>query len=117
MMAGESIHRARNHPSIVLYGIGNECSLENPEAADFFRTLAGVARETDSTRPLSYVCLYGNVGQMGDIVDIVGINAYWRWYDRLSPDGTPREGEAGQTPRLWLHSRGRLCHKPFASSR
>lgn len=80
-MLEEMITQAKNHPSVILYGIGNECNLKNPEAEPFFRNLAARARELDPTRLLSYACAYGNTGPMADIVDILGINEYWGWYD------------------------------------
>jgi beta-glucuronidase len=81
-MIVEMIANARNHPSVVIYGIGNECNTTNPEAGDFFRMLASTIRESDTTRLVSYAALYGRVGTLADIVDILGINSYWGWYDK-----------------------------------
>ena len=91
-MIVEMIANARNHPSVVMYGIGNECNTTNPEADDFFRMLAGTIRESDTSRLVSYAALYGRVGTVADIVDVLGINSYWGWYDKcfggkgLSPE-------------------------------
>ncbi|MBN1445535.1 MAG: hypothetical protein JW957_05465, partial [Candidatus Omnitrophica bacterium] len=81
LMIEELIGQAKNHPSVVIYGIGNECTVENPEAEGFFRAIADKAREKDSTRLLSYAALYGTVGPLADIVDVIGVNEYWGWYD------------------------------------
>ncbi|MDD2706558.1 MAG: glycoside hydrolase family 2 TIM barrel-domain containing protein [Verrucomicrobiae bacterium] len=40
-MAAEMILTARNHPCVIIYGIGNECNTEHPEAESFFRELCG----------------------------------------------------------------------------
>lgn len=91
--AREMIAVARNHPSVAIYSIGNECNTANPEAESFFRQLAATIREADPTRLISYAALYGIVGQIADIVDVLGINSYWGWYDKiwggkgLAPEG------------------------------
>ncbi len=82
-MAREMVSVARNHPSVAVYGTGNECNTQNPEAEGFFRTLAETVRSEDPTRLLSYAALYGNVGPLGEIVDVLGINSYWGWYDKI----------------------------------
>lgn len=82
-MAREMIAVARNHPSVAIYSIGNECNTANPEAESFFRALAATIREVDPTRLISYAALYGIVGPIADIVDVLGINSYWGWYDKI----------------------------------
>jgi beta-glucuronidase len=94
-MACEMIAVARNHPSVAIYSIGNECNTHNPEAGAFFRSLAAAIREADSTRLVSYAALYGNIGPIADIVDVLGINAYYGWYDQIQLDGSDKgQGES-----------------------
>ena len=85
-MVEEMIQQSKLHPSVVIYGIGNECQLDAPGASAFLGRLAGRAKEIDATRPVSYACLYGLAGDIAEVVDIVGFNEYWGWYDIL-----PRE--------------------------
>jgi len=96
-MALEMIAVARNHPSVAIYSIGNECNTANPEAEAFFRRLAGAIREADPTRLISYAALYGIVGPIADIVDVLGINSYWGWYDKIwgGKGLAPEEGGEG----------------------
>ncbi len=82
-MIEEMVIQARNHPSIIIYGLGNECNAQNPEAKGFFHKLVEEIRQIDNTRLISYACLYDNIGSMADLVDVLGINEYWGWYDRL----------------------------------
>lgn len=82
-MTREMIAVARNHPAVAIYSIGNECNTANPEAEAFFRALAATIRADDPTRLLSYAALYGIVGALADIVDVLGINSYWGWYDKI----------------------------------
>lgn len=90
-MAREMVAVARNHPSVAIYSIGNECNTHNPEAERFFRSLASAIRAEDPTRPLSYAALYGTVGPIADIVDVLGINSYYGWYDQIWQDGSDRQ--------------------------
>lgn len=87
-MVREMIPVARNHPSVAIYSIGNECNTANPEAEPFFRQLAATIREADPTRLLSYAALYGIIGPIADIVDVLGINSYYGWYDQIRQDGS-----------------------------
>lgn len=82
-MVLEMIAVARHHPSVAIYSVGNECNTANPEAEAFFRSLAATIREADPTRLISYAALYGIVGPLADIVDVLGINSYWGWYDKI----------------------------------
>lgn len=61
----------------------NECNTANPEADTFFRELAGLIRKNDPSRLVSYAALYGIVGPLADIVNVLGINSYWGWYDKI----------------------------------
>ena len=96
-MAREMVAVARSHPCVAIYSIGNECNTANPEAEAFFRRLAGVLRAEDPTRLISYAALYGAVGALADIVDILGINSYWGWYDKIWNGQTPEPWD-GQSP-------------------
>ena len=80
-MAREMVTVARNHPSVAIYSVGNECNTHNPEAEGFFRALAATIRAADPTRLVSYAALYGIVGPIADLVDVLGINSYYGWYD------------------------------------
>jgi len=93
-MAQEMIAVARNHPCVAIYSIGNECNTANPEAEAFFRQLAATIRAADPTRLVSYAALYGIVGPIAGIVDVLGINSYWGWYDRIW-DGKRLPPESG----------------------
>jgi beta-galactosidase/beta-glucuronidase len=82
-MIVEMIDTAKNHPCAAIYGIGNECNTANPEAQEFFISLASTIREKDPARLVSYAALYGIVGPVSDIVYVLGVNSYWGWYDKV----------------------------------
>lgn len=48
------IYQARNHPSVVIWSIGNEIpNMDSREVADIAKTLADFCRELDPTRPVT----------------------------------------------------------------
>ncbi len=83
-MMREMISSARRFAGVAFYGIGNECNVEHPEAMPFFRELSAIARAADPTRLIGFAALYGLTGEIPDIVDVLGINSYFGWYDRIS---------------------------------
>ncbi len=86
-MLREMVEQAANHPSVILYSVGNECNTDHPESLAFFKACVDQVRELDDTRLISYAALYGGVGCIADLVDVIGINEYWGWYDRIAFDG------------------------------
>lgn len=92
-MLREMVQQARNHPSVIIWSVGNECNSEHPESLAFFTACVQEVRTLDPTRLISYAALYGRVGCLADLVDLVSVNEYWGWYDRISHDGT-----GGQEP-------------------
>lgn len=117
-MLEEMIRQSRLHPSVCIYGIGNECELDAPGAADFFRQLATRARELDPTRLLSYACLYlfGVPDYLVQLVDVVGLNEYWGWYDQVMDDDLPLEAPPAFEPRtVDLHALQQLLEELTAS--
>ncbi len=100
-MVEELVIPARDHVCVSIYGIGNECNTANPEAPAFFRAIADTLRRDGGNRLISYAALYGTVDGVFDLVDIVGINSYWGWYDKLdmAPDQDGWKAEAVQGDR------------------
>lgn len=84
--------RDRNHPSIVLWSIGNEL-IERalPEGAEIARKLAARVREVDSTRPVTAgICdIWGNEGEWRDtdgVLDALDVCGYNYRLDAYGPD-------------------------------
>lgn len=80
-MTREMIKGARQYASVIIYGIGNECNTDHPEAYKFFEKIADITILEDNTRILGYASLFGQVGTIGNLVDVMGINSYFGWYD------------------------------------
>jgi len=77
----DTILRDRNHPSIILYSVGNEIH-DTPQAEKAKRILAGlvaVAHAADPTRPVTQALFRPNVSHdyddgLADLLDVVGQN-------------------------------------------
>ena len=81
-MVREMTLQAYNHPSVVFWSVGNECNTEHADAAAFFGPLVEIVRQTDPYRLIAFAAVYGISGCMTELVDVMGINEYWGWYDR-----------------------------------
>lgn len=83
------LERDRNHPSIVLWSVGNEVpDQKTDEGVKTLHKLIEICHETDSTRPVTQAC--DNIAADGGAtkpdflngLDIVGYNYVDRWHER-----------------------------------
>jgi beta-glucuronidase len=89
---GELIVRDRNRPSVLCWGLANETP-DTDDRLGFLTTLAHDARRLDPTRPLGAACLFDQSDlkirdRLADLVDIIGVNEYFGWYDSDPADLT-----------------------------
>ncbi|MDR3458388.1 MAG: glycoside hydrolase family 2 TIM barrel-domain containing protein [Verrucomicrobiae bacterium] len=79
--AADSVRRDRNHPSVVLYSVGNEIH-DTPNAdlaIPILRGLVAVCHTNDPTRPVTQALFRPNVSHdyddgLADLLDVVGTN-------------------------------------------
>jgi beta-galactosidase len=77
----DAILRDRNHPSVIIYSVGNEIH-DTPQAEKAKKILSGlvaVAHEADPTRPVTQALFRPNVSHdyddgLADLLDVVGTN-------------------------------------------
>jgi len=82
------IRRDRNHPSIVIWSVGNEIPEQSlPEGAQILKKLVDVAHQEDPTRPATSGC--DNIAahipatlEFLEGLDVVGYNYAGRWEER-----------------------------------
>ncbi|TAK93101.1 MAG: glycoside hydrolase family 2 protein [Verrucomicrobia bacterium] len=79
--AADTVRRDRNHPSVILYSIGNEIhDTPKPDIAiPIARGLVEVCHENDPTRPVTQALFRPNVSHdydngLADLLDVVGTN-------------------------------------------
>lgn len=83
------IRRDRNHPSIIMWSIGNEIpAMDAPETVDVAKMLANYVRELDATRPVT--AAVNDISQRKDdffsTLDVAGYNygVNWAWNEGAS---------------------------------
>ena len=95
------IRRDRNHPSVILYMIGNEIPNQRIEGIEIARKLRDIAHEEDPTRPVTAACDFfvgANVYGFMDELDIAGYN----YIDRIHPDSMYAAEHARYPHRMLL---------------
>jgi beta-glucuronidase len=75
-MLRTSIGALRNHPSVVIWSVGNECGTTTDRACDLIAHLVDVARSLDTTRPVTYVSHNGLNERCFGLVDVQCVNVY-----------------------------------------
>lgn len=78
----EMIDRDKNHPSVVMWSLANEPHSHRPQAAGFFKDLAGLAKKLDPTRPVTLVSYLGKREEAFRFLDVVCVNRYFGWYSQ-----------------------------------
>jgi beta-glucuronidase len=82
----EMVAASRNHPSIILWGILNECPSWSEAGHPVYERLLGRLRELDATRPVTYAAINALDDKCFDLVDVVSANTYPGWYWADVPD-------------------------------
>ena len=80
----EDIEANRNHPSVVVWSLGNELSARpGPTQGNYIRRGAAIVRDLDGTRPVGMaLSAYPGIGCQPEYnrLDVIGINEYYGWY-------------------------------------
>lgn len=81
----EMVENHYNHPSIVFWGILNECASETEYGRDCYAEQFAQLRSLDKTRLLTTAsCRHFNDLTFG-MVDVVSLNIYPKWYSNSTP--------------------------------
>jgi len=103
----ELVRQTRQHPSVAVWGIGNEIYRSDEPVRALLAHLHEVAHREDPSRPTSYAhCCAADDHPMALQTDLAAYNRYWGWYDGGLDDIGP-----------WLDQlHRRLPGKPIALS-
>jgi len=82
----EMVASARNHASVVIYGILNESRSDDPQCRTGYAALLSRLRELDPSRPVSYTSTRPAEDLCFDLVDIVSVDIYPGWYHDAPAD-------------------------------
>ncbi len=98
------LQRDRNHPSIVLWSIGNEIPegrTADPMAGVMAKRLVGICEREDPTRPVTSACPSPAIAWsngLGPALDVFGINYNPNFYALNDPAHKPTSGYPGTMP-------------------
>lgn len=77
----ELIRQNHHHPSVVVWGAGNELYTNSPDANRLLGKLADTIAEEDPERPSSYAyCCFDEADPMAKHTATLGHNLYFGWY-------------------------------------
>lgn len=96
----EMVVQHGNHPSIVTWGILNECSSDTEEGRVHYKRQLEQIRELDNSRPLTFASDKRTRELCFDLADIVSFNLYPQWYTEEDP------GELIDGLREWVKTAG-----------
>lgn len=82
----EMIDNHYNHPSIIIWGILNECASETIEGREMYKKQYAQIRNMDLSRPVTSATCRHFTDICLDLPDVVSFNMYSGWYKNCPPD-------------------------------
>lgn len=71
-----------NHPSIIIWGVLNECASYSDSGAACYEKQIAQIRSMDSSRPVTYASCHFKNNKCMHLADIVSYNIYSGWYEK-----------------------------------
>lgn len=96
----EMVEQHRNHPSIIVWGILNECASDTEEGREHYARQFEQIRGMDRSRPLTFASHHREREKCFDLADIVSVNLYPQWYGDEDP------GQLCDAARAWADDLG-----------
>ena len=100
-----------SHPSVILWGLLNECESATDEGRAMYKAIIDLMRELDDSRPITFASCRHYTDVCLDLVDVVSFNIYPHWYTADDVDVT----EYIQQLKDWVDTAGG-AGKPFLIS-
>ena len=77
----ELIRQNINHPSVFVWGLGNEIYKVDDNSSKVLEAMQALAHSEDSSRPTTYANCCGEItGPQASHTDVIGSNVYFGWY-------------------------------------
>lgn len=76
----EMIKRDYNHPSVIIWGLGNEIASDTEVGENFLQMLYSIAENLDPKRFKTYTTDKPHVDKCLKIPDIISLNEYYGWF-------------------------------------
>ncbi len=96
------LRQARNHPSVVIYSIGNEVPDQfNDDGYKLAKKLIDICHEEDPTRPATAACDQSFVSSRNGFMDVLDLGGY-NYIDRIYQERTYRPEHERFPQRLFL---------------
>jgi beta-glucuronidase len=76
----ELVEQHRNHPSVILWGVLNECSSHIPEGRAIYAEQFALIHSLDTSRPTTFASWRRQDDICQDLPDVCGWNLYPDWY-------------------------------------
>ncbi|NLE45172.1 MAG: hypothetical protein GX620_10655 [Chloroflexi bacterium] len=71
------VSELRNHPSVAIWSVGNECASDTEEGRTTISELIDYTRKLDTTRPITYVSHKREECKCLDLGDFISLNEYY----------------------------------------
>lgn len=94
----EMVEQNRNHPSIIVWSVGNEFSSDKAGTAKYVKRACNYVRTLDSTRLVTFASDKRERDICFDFVDVIAVNEYFGWYYGNIYDVGPK---LDQLHQLW----------------
>ena len=84
------VKRHFNHPSVILWGVLNECDSSAGQTRELLQQLFDLLHQLDSSRPVTFASNRYEADIAIDLCDVISFNVYPGWYDDpMIADGSP----------------------------
>lgn len=75
------VARDKNHPSVIMYSVANEAATHEANSRPYFADVVECARSVTDLPITIIEFTKADDSLVGDLVDVIGINRYYAWYE------------------------------------
>lgn len=102
------VARDKNHPSVIMYSVANEAATHEERSRPYFADVIDCARSLTELPITIIEFTKADDSIVGDLVDVIGINRYYAWYEEHGDLSTIQDKMVTELGK-WRAK----CHKPI----